>query len=94
MSNQARHGGGGTLSSLASIMWAREDDRGRRGPARATRDYPGICRVLDAMSPRDRVGGIHPSWYDYDEREAQRRADDSEAALRRSVARLKRGGAR
>jgi len=31
---------------------------------------------------------------DYDEREAQRRADDSEAALRRSVARLKRGGAR
>ena len=45
---------------------------------RAARDYPGICRALD----------------DYDEREAQRRADDSEAALRRSVARLKRGGAR
>jgi hypothetical protein len=77
MSNQARHGDGGAVARLASIMWEREDDRGRRGPARATRDYPGICRVLD----------------DYDEREAQRRADDSEAALRRSVARLKRGGA-
>lgn len=69
MSNQ-RHddggGRGGTLASLASIMWAREDDRARYSPRReAQRD-----------------------------REAQRRADDSEASLRRRVARLKRGGAR
>jgi hypothetical protein len=39
----------------------------------AKRDYPGIARALD----------------DYDEREAARRADNSEAALRRSVSRLK-----
>lgn len=66
MSNQARHGDGGAIARLASLMWERND-----GPVASPSSRARYERLMA-------------------EREAERRADDAEASLRRSVARLKR----